>query len=108
MAGTCFTLSMLDSIICQSFYQPHLVAIIQHLLFGARPLHLLSGATCPAPVYSHCFQISVPEAYIGFQYGVLFKYLVEEKKVIPLGLYRTKRVKTSDSNIKSIFTKRYK
>ncbi|CAB5366174.1 unnamed protein product [Rhizophagus irregularis] len=102
MAGTCFTLSMLDSIICQSFYQPHLVAIIQHLLFGARPLHLLSGATCPAPVYSHCFQISVPEAYIGFQYGVLFKYLVEEKKVIPLGLYRTKRVKTSDSNIKSI------
>jgi hypothetical protein len=102
MAGTCFTLSMLDSIICQSFYQPHLVAIIQHLLFGARPLHLLSGATCPAPVYSHCFQISIPEAYIGFQYGVLFKYFVEEKKVIPLGLYRTKKVKTSDGNIKSI------
>ncbi len=56
MAGTCFTLSMLDSIICQSFYQP----------------------------------------------GALFRYFLEEKKVIPLGLYRTKRMKTSDGNIKRI------
>ncbi|CAG8571541.1 15638_t:CDS:10 [Funneliformis caledonium] len=101
MAGTCFTLSMLDSIICQSFYQPHLVAIIHQLLFGAPPLHLPSGATCPAPAHSHFFQIPIPQAYIGFQYGALFKYFLEEKKVIPLGLYRTRKMKTSDDNIKS-------
>ncbi|CAI2193066.1 2613_t:CDS:2, partial [Funneliformis geosporum] len=101
MAGTCFTLSMLDSIICQSFYQPHLVAIIHQLLFGAPPLHLPSGATCPAPAHSHCFQIPIPQAYIGFQYGALFKYFLEEKKVIPLGLYRTRKMKTSNDNIKS-------
>jgi len=102
MAGTCFTLSMLDSIICQSFYQPHLVAIVHKLLFGVPPLHLPSGATCPAPAHSHFFQIPIPQSFIGLQYGALFRYFLEEKKVIPLGLYRTKRMKTSDGNIKRI------
>nr|CAG8566038.1 4048_t:CDS:10 [Entrophospora candida] len=92
MAGTCFSLSMLDSIICQSFYQPHLVVIINQLLFGAPPLHLPSGATCSAPAHSHIFQIPVPARFIGSQYGSLFHFLLGEKKSIPLGLYRTNKL----------------
>nr|CAG8574008.1 8880_t:CDS:10 [Entrophospora candida] len=92
MAGTCFSLSMLDSIICQSFYQPHLVVIINQLLFGAPPLHLPSGATCSAPAHSHMFQIPVPARFIGSQYGSLFHFLLGEKKSIPLGLYRTNKL----------------
>ncbi|RHZ63872.1 hypothetical protein Glove_327g8 [Diversispora epigaea] len=102
MAGTCFSLSMLDSIICQSFYQPHLVSIIHQMLFGAPPLHLPSGATCPAPSHSHFFQIPVPHAFVGYQYGALFHFLSNEKKAIPLGLYRTKSVKTSNGNMKDV------
>ncbi|CAJ0749155.1 13426_t:CDS:2, partial [Entrophospora sp. SA101] len=94
MAGTCFSLSMLDSIICQSFYQPHLVVIINQLLFGAPPLHLPSGATCSAPAHSHIFQIPVPARFIGSQYGSLFHFLLGEKKSIPLGLYRTNKLST--------------
>ncbi|RIB30512.1 calcium-activated BK potassium channel alpha subunit-domain-containing protein [Gigaspora rosea] len=100
MAGTCFSLSMLDSIICQSFYQPHIVTIIEQMLFGAPPLHLLSGPTCPAPSHSHFYQIPV-KSFIGCQYGELFRSMVQ-KKVIPLGLYRTKKVKTVNGNEKEL------
>ncbi|CAJ0650590.1 5537_t:CDS:10 [Entrophospora sp. SA101] len=100
MAGTCFSLSMLDSIICQSFYQPHLVVIINQLLFGAPPLHLPSGATCSAPAHSHIFQIPVPARFIGSQYGSLFHFLLGEKKSIPLGLYRTNKLSTPNGKTK--------
>ncbi|KAG9298343.1 hypothetical protein G9A89_002831 [Geosiphon pyriformis] len=102
MAGTCFSLSMLDSIICQSFYQPHLVAIIQQMLFGAPPLHLPSGATCPAPAHSHVFQIPMPQLYIGAHYEDLFVYMVSEKKSVPLGLYRTRTVQTPSGDLKEL------
>ncbi|CAG8590132.1 19125_t:CDS:2, partial [Racocetra fulgida] len=100
MAGTCFSLSMLDSIICQSFYQPHIVTIIEQMLFGAPPLHLLSGSTCPAPSHSHFYQIPI-HSFVGYRYGELFRSMVQ-KKVIPLGLYRTKKVKTVNGNEKEL------
>ena len=102
MQGTCFSPSMLDSIICQSFYQPHLVATINQMLFGAPPLHLPSGATCPAPAHSHLFQIAIPQRYIGYEYGSLFKSMLEEKKAIPLGLYRHTVVKSGSGNVKEL------
>ncbi|CAG8693021.1 13843_t:CDS:2, partial [Acaulospora morrowiae] len=102
MTGTCISLSMLDSIICQSFYQPHLVSIVEQMLFGAPPLHLPSGATCPAPAHSHIFQIPVPRLFVGYQYSELFRFLLSEKKSIPLGLYRAKRVRTSSGHIKEM------
>nr|CAG8437611.1 8553_t:CDS:10 [Entrophospora candida] len=100
MAGTCFSLSMLDSIICQSFYQPHLVAIINQLLFGAPPLQLSSGTTCSAPAHSHIFQIPVPVRFIGSQYGSMFHFLLGEKRAIPLGLYRTNKFITPNGKTK--------
>ncbi|CAG8668735.1 10618_t:CDS:10 [Dentiscutata erythropus] len=100
MAGTCFSLSMLDSIICQSFYQPHIVTIIEQMLFGTPPLHLLSGSTCPAPSHSHFYQVPV-QLFVGCQYGELFRSMID-KKVVPLGLYRTKKVKTVNGNEKEL------
>ncbi|CAJ0906860.1 14939_t:CDS:10 [Entrophospora sp. SA101] len=97
MAGICFSLSMLDSIICQSFYQPHIVAIIHQLLFGT---NLHSDATYSAPAHSHIFQIPVPVRFIGSQYGLLFQFLLDDKKSIPLGLYRSNKAKTPNGMVK--------
>ncbi|CAG8578815.1 11864_t:CDS:10, partial [Ambispora gerdemannii] len=101
MAGTCFSLSMLDSIICQSYYQPHIVAIIHQMLFGAPPLQLPSGTILSAPAHSHVFQIPMPQAYVGAQYCELFRDMLG-KKVVPLGLYRTRTAKTSSGDLKEL------
>ncbi|CAG8494824.1 11032_t:CDS:10 [Ambispora leptoticha] len=102
MAGTCFSLSMLDSIICQSYYQPHIVSIIHQMLFGAPPLQLPSGTKCPAPAHSHVFQIPMPQAYVGAKYCVLFRDMLVEKKAVPLGLYRTRTARSSSGDLKEL------
>lgn len=35
-------------------------------------------------------QISVPDAFVGYRYRQLFRYLVLKRKVVPLGLFRCK------------------
>ncbi|RUS26314.1 hypothetical protein BC938DRAFT_470928 [Jimgerdemannia flammicorona] len=100
--GSSFTLFLLvilnsqDSIICQSYYQPHLVTILQHLLFGAPPHHLASGKTCPAPSHSHVFQAHVPAAFVGLGYAMLFRYMVRQRRAVPLGLYRTTKLNDNE------------
>lgn len=53
MSGSVFTVSMLDGIICQSYYNPHLVTILKLLLWTApAPIAATSEFTLPSPTRS--------------------------------------------------------
>jgi hypothetical protein len=47
-------------------------------------------------------QISVPEAFVGYRYRQLFRYLVIKRKVVPLGLFRCKPSGNYDSTAKRL------
>jgi hypothetical protein len=110
IAGIVFSSSMLDTLISQSFYNPHITTVFQHLI---------SGRTPPAPErkrndgeepdprkayveqvqQSYVFQIPVPRELVGKQYRQLFRELMSSHNMIPLGLLR---------GVNSAFSAQYK
>lgn len=82
MSGHCFSVSMIDSIICQSYYNPHLITILNHLV-------------SPLEAYAHVYLIPVPSHLIGYDYAAMYRYATT-KQMIPLGLYRKRQEKISN------------
>lgn len=91
VSGQVFASSMLDSLLCQYFYNPYLSFIIKALISGDKPnnkgkekstfaLYLLL-------VNTHFYQIAVPEEYAEKPYSSLFDYLLQYR-IIAIGLYR--------------------
>ncbi|GAM22319.1 hypothetical protein SAMD00019534_054940 [Acytostelium subglobosum LB1] len=90
-SGNVFLSNIFDSLLCQSFFNPHLLAIIQ-ILVGKSDHHRNSRAKV--------FQVDVPPEYIGHRFGYLFESLLN-CGVICLALFRTK---TDDSGGKFVHT----
>ena len=100
-AGHVYTASMLDTLVCQAFFNPHVITILSHIVGGCDPLlsrrfekkmRMLIGPV----VDSHLFQIEVPKQFHNKKYMELFSYLVEKQGILPLGLKRgvMKKVKS--------------
>jgi potassium large conductance calcium-activated channel subfamily M alpha protein 1 len=97
-SGALFTSSLLDTLVCQAFYNPKIISVISELFSGVERknrnelLANIRGDTktekkgVAAIVGSTLYQISVPELE-SRTYGSLFRHLCNEG-IIPLGLYR--------------------
>lgn len=89
-AGEIFVSSIIDTLTCQSYYNPHIVTVVQQILTGGRKSNaIMLGITEQTQLrQSNLYQISVPEDFLNETFGNLFSYLALEKKMIPLALYR--------------------
>ena len=97
-SGALFTSSLLDTLVCQAFYNPKIVSVISELFTGVDrksklelkamlkgdQQSLVKGVG--AIVASTLYQINMPELE-SRTYGHLFKHL-SLQGIIPLGLYR--------------------
>ena len=97
-SGALFTTSLLDTLVCQAFYNTKIISVISELFSGVdrKSKHELNAAIrgkaniqrkgVAAIVGSTLYQISMPELE-SRTYGHLFKHLAATG-IIPLGLYR--------------------
>jgi len=97
-SGALFTSSLLDTLICQAFYNPRIINVLNQLVSGvdrkdrADIMFELSGGKVAekkgvaALTGSALYQINIPDLD-NRTYGSLFKHL-SKKGMVPLGLYR--------------------
>ena len=88
-AGSVFTSSILDAIICKAFQSETAVEVIR----------LLADPTAPPPELSdiavRLFQIPLPPFFVGKVFGTFVAFLISELDIIPIGLYRQASVPVS-------------
>ncbi|KAJ2714400.1 hypothetical protein H4R19_001749 [Coemansia spiralis] len=106
MSGRVYAPVMLDTLVCQAFYNDHLLEILQRLIFshgnvthalGMAKLHE-AGIDTPAagdaadqlPHHrnGHVFLVAVPRRFRGCTYASLFSYCCFKHGAISIGLYR--------------------
>jgi len=102
-SGELFTSSLLDTIVCQAFYNPQIVAVVNKLI-SSRDLKEVTAAvnkvtadiqigpgkkqSLDAVNSSSLYQVPIPkEFHQGGKYGDMFKQMAA-KGILPLGLYR--------------------
>ena len=87
-SGTAYTASILDTLVCQTYYNRDLLTIIRVLVCGGGALDEVT--TCDNVTRKQGFisQIRAPEDTWGFKYIDFFKYLLYNHQMICLGLYR--------------------
>lgn len=102
-SGELFTSSLLDTIVCQAFYNPQIVAVV-HKLISSRDQTEVTAAvnnatlsvkfksptkmvSLESTLSSSLYQIPIPKEFHGGRYGDLFKQMAI-KGILPLGLYR--------------------
>jgi hypothetical protein len=102
-SGELFTSSLLDTIVCQAFYNPQIVAVVNKLI-SSRDIKEVTAAvnkvtadvqfgpgkkqSLDAITSSSLYQIAVPkEFHQGGKYGDMFKQMAA-KGILALGLYR--------------------
>ncbi|KAG2183105.1 hypothetical protein INT44_006086 [Umbelopsis vinacea] len=104
MSGNVYTSSMLDTIICQCYYNTHLRDVLSQLIFSHNPdTQNAYTRLCEGPEAimnteendssygssGHVYQIEVPPKLHGADYFSLVRTLIRQHAAIPLGLYRT-------------------
>ena len=91
-SGEVFFGANLDSLIVQLYYNPVVLDVLHHLLYGGsrsgrrRPRHYRykENGTVQAML--------IPSSYVNATYGELFSVLVKEHSVLPIGIYRSPKV----------------
>eukprot|EP01017_Pseudomicrothorax_dubius_P031111 TRINITY_DN3940_c0_g1_i2.p1 TRINITY_DN3940_c0_g1~~TRINITY_DN3940_c0_g1_i2.p1 ORF type:complete len:276 (-),score=25.33 TRINITY_DN3940_c0_g1_i2:113-940(-) len=80
----------MDTLTCQSYFNPHIVTILQQILTGGKQSNAVIRAICDHTdlKQSNLWQIPVPEDYLSKTFGDLFNYLTVERNLIPLAIYR--------------------
>lgn len=109
-SGALFTTSLLDTIVCQSFFNPQIIKVLNQLISGPENIdrreHIIKASKIVAAVSnqdydeneyvksklfdissSRMYLIPIPTDFMHKSYRVLFKYLCS-KNLVPLGLYR--------------------
>ena len=86
-AGEVYISTIIDTLTCQAYFNPHIVTVLQQLLTGgvksSNPLLKASDLK-----QSNLWQCPVPEDFVGKTFKHLFNYLLDEMDLIALGLYR--------------------
>eukprot|EP00744_Colponema_vietnamica_P002453 GILI01003843.1.p1 GENE.GILI01003843.1~~GILI01003843.1.p1 ORF type:complete len:913 (+),score=151.79 GILI01003843.1:165-2741(+) len=88
-AGDVYLASMLDTLICQAFYNPHIVTILQQIITGDHSTNPIISALCNSTglVQSNLWQIPVPRDYSNRSFKDMYAYLAS-RDIITMGLYR--------------------
>jgi hypothetical protein len=91
MAGNVFTASMLDSIIAQAYYNPHLISLLKILLWTGHDEKDIQKMDLPLPIQNtvDVVQEPIPQEFSGKTYRELMIYFIVERQAIMLALYRT-------------------
>lgn len=100
-AGEVYISAIIDTLTCQSYYNPHIVTILQQILKGVNVPDSEVMIANPDLCQSNLWQISVPEECISKTWEQLFLYFLE-KDLICLGLYRLKG--TTDNDLPYVYT----
>ncbi|EGR28582.1 hypothetical protein IMG5_172560 [Ichthyophthirius multifiliis] len=89
-AGQIYVSPIIDTLTCQTYYNPHILTILQQILTGDKSSSAVIRAICDhADLHqSNLWQIPVPEDYFNKTFGQLFHYLATEKCLVAIGLYR--------------------
>lgn len=85
-AGILFTSSLLDTIVCQSFYNPQIIKVVNKFV-GSKGKESFNPSKTKKIKTGALIQIPVPDGLESRTYGSLYKYL-SQRDIIPLGLYR--------------------
>ncbi|KAJ2743212.1 hypothetical protein GGI20_003919 [Coemansia sp. BCRC 34301] len=104
MSGRVYAPVMLDTLICQAFYNEHVLEIMQRLIFshgdvvhalGMAKLNEAGIAGAPAATQQpgdegagHVFLVEVPSRFYGRSYASLFSHCCFKHAAVPIGLYR--------------------
>ncbi|KAJ2006106.1 hypothetical protein H4R26_001571 [Coemansia thaxteri] len=106
MSGRVYTPVMLDTLICQAYYNEYVLEIMQRLIFShGNVVHALglaklneAGVDAAAMVDGdvpdgdvrdgHVFLVEVPARFHGRSYSSLFSYCCFNHAAVPIGLYR--------------------
>jgi len=94
-AGQLFISSLLDNIVCQAFYNPDIIKVLNNIVGGYTEEfdHVLENNVVTKRKKknqikgSSLYQIQIPDGLDSRTYGSLFTYL-SARRVIPLGLFR--------------------
>lgn len=102
-SGEVYLSSLMDSLICQSYYNSALITVLRNLIVGdtKKPGNKAKRISAQVADFSHVatsnlYHIKVPSYFIGKRYGKLFDNLTTRRHMVPLGLYRTGRVDLND------------
>lgn len=79
-SGQVCTLSTLDSLICQIYYQEHIVGVAKGLVYGVNSVLVERGGM-------KCRHIPVAEEYHGREHHEMYTALIA-RDILPLALYR--------------------
>ncbi|GBG25958.1 Receptor expression-enhancing protein 1 [Hondaea fermentalgiana] len=90
-SGTIFTISLLDALLAQSFYNPKVLAVLEQLLAGESQTD--ADAAMWAEVLGEAssslmYVASVPEEFEEATYGDVFRYFCLEKGMLSVGISR--------------------
>ncbi len=85
-AGILFTSSLLDTIVCQSFYNPQIIKVVNKFV-GSKAKESYNPSKTKSIKTGSLMQIAVPDGLESRTYGSLYKFL-SHRDIIPLGLYR--------------------
>ena len=94
-AGCVYISGMLDTLICQAFYNPQITNVLRKIVAGSDPVadnawnekwEERVGSNLQD---SHLFQVSIPSEFYGKTYGELFSHFaLLEERLLPLALLR--------------------
>jgi hypothetical protein len=97
-SGALFTSSLLDTIVCQAYYNPLIIKVVNKLISGIEhkdynEIAASAGTTQIKPrglaavMGSSLYQIPIPDDLESHTFGALFKHLAKSD-MIPLGIFR--------------------
>ncbi|KAJ3203883.1 hypothetical protein HDU67_009890, partial [Dinochytrium kinnereticum] len=109
-SGHVFSKSMLNTLLVQTYYNPHLLVILKHLIFSYKsyatnPVRQGSTTSLWGEPTEACndetehgqvFKIRIPKKYIGQKYALLVVKCLREHSALCLALYRLEDVKGHD------------
>jgi hypothetical protein len=97
-SGALFTSSLLDTIVCQAFYNPLVIKVVNKLISGIEhkdynEIAATAGSSLVKPrglaavISSSLYQIPIPDDLESHTYGALYKHL-SKKDIVPVGIFR--------------------
>ncbi|CAD8066859.1 unnamed protein product [Paramecium sonneborni] len=97
-SGEIYISTMLDTLICQAYYNPFITSIFDQMILGSASVNKKHKKLYQASKLqqSNLFLINIPPKYQEKTFGELFEILLTEQKMIPIGLYRGEKVKNNN------------
>ena len=94
-SGEIYISTMLDTLICQAYYNPYITSILDQMIMGGsnttpRMKKIFSARKLQQ---SNLFLINVPIRYVDKTFQHLYERLIIDYKMIAIGLYRGEKLK---------------